>query len=225
MRIINKTITSIFLLLATSISLAMEKQQSNQRKSNPIEIRNGEQSSYSSYLSSSLAYAVSSFDSATNTIMNIVSDDAAFKKLGWPPNDSIAQQELEKSKSIYDRHNKSFKNYGTYPEYQEDCDAINRRTNYCQRVLVALYNDTILNRVERGKLALHCLQHHGQALNEFDKSKFVYFVTEEQKKIKNDTQNIDQEFQNLTLVSKDNELLNNLLKQSIKKEEQRKNKK
>jgi hypothetical protein len=219
MNVINKTIMSIFFVLATVISFAMEE------RSKPIDMRKTS-SDWSSYIGSGLTTgfncAVSSFDSLTSTVINTVSDTAAFKKLGWPPDDATAQQELERSKTIYKQHNEMFKKYAEYPQYYENYDAINRRAQYCQRVLLALHNDTILNRLDRGKFALHCLQYHSQALNDFQKTEFLYFVKEEQKKIKTETQNIEQELSDLTIVSKTNELLNNLVEQTVKKQQEKK---
>jgi len=197
------------------------------KKSQPLTITNKVSSDYSSYLTGISAglnhvsdYVASSLGSLSTTVMNQISDEAAFKKLGWPPEDKDAQQELERSKLLYERHNKSFKSYDEYFEYKNDADAINRRTQYCQRVIWALYNNTIPNHADRPKLALHCLLHHKQVLNAFDTSKFLHFIQKDQERTKHDTKKVDQELEHLTIVPDDNELLNELLNQTIKQKEE-----
>jgi hypothetical protein len=191
--IINNVIINSFLLLVSAALLAMENKSG---ASQPIEIKQTQQS-YSSYVSNSFAGGLtclaSSVGSLTNTVVNALSDDAAFQKLGWPPENLIAKDELKRSQDIYKRHNESYKNYKAYIEYDDDCAFINRRTDYCQRALSALYNDTIINRADRIKLAMHCLKHHSQVLNSFDTNKFVDIVKNEQEKIKGYTITTDQE--------------------------------
>jgi len=227
MNIGNTIIISSFFIIST-LSLAMETALS---KSQSMPINNGLPSGqpYNSYLNLGTFLAgfnhlsdcvASSLDSLSNTITNQISDEAAFRKLGWPLSDEIARQELEKSTLLYKRHNDSFKVFDEYFEYTNDCNAINRRTQYCQRVLWALYNNTILNHADRPKLALHCLQHHKQVLNDFDKSKFLFFVQIYQEKTKQDVKQLDQDMLHLTIVPHDNDLLNELLNQTIKQKEE-----
>ena len=89
-----------------------------------------------------------------------------------------------------------------------------------QRVLFALYTNTIVNHADRAKLALHCLVHHKAVLNDFDKSKFLFFIQKDQKKTKLDIKTVDQGLEHLTIVPNDNDLLNDLLNQTIKQKEE-----
>lgn len=231
MSISNKIMLSMSLVSITIISLAMEN-EIELNKSQPLAIPTKVSSDYSSYLTGISAgfnhvsdYVASSLGSLSTTVMNQISDEAAFKKLGWPLSDQIAREELEKSKVLYERYNKSFKSYDEYFEYANDANAINRRTHYCQRVIWALHKNTIPNHADRPKLALHCLQYHKQVLNDFDKSQFLFFIQKDQEKTKLDTKKVDQELEHLTIVPDDNELLNELLNQTIKQKEEEQKKK
>src|SRR5438128_7995407 len=169
MSIGNKINLSGLLVIITTAASAMEQQ--------PLAIA-GKSSSPEVGLSSYLYGCVSnSLDSLSSTVINTCSDYAAFRKLGWPPLDLIAQQELEKSKTMYERVNKSIQTQISYPTFLDDCNAITRRNAICQRVLVALdnYPDAL-------NLALFCIQHHRRILNEFDLSRFLAFVNKEQEK-------------------------------------------
>lgn len=222
MSIATKLLLSYCLVIMSNITLAMNEEK---KVSSAITISGdsslGQFVEYSSYVS---GWVSNSFDSLKTTVNNFVYDDAAFKKLGWPKNDIEAQQELAKSNEIYIRVNNFLKNNQSYPEYEEDCNAINRRTQYCQRVLVALNNNTIPKDSDRVSLALHCLKHHKQVLNDFDKSKFLLSIQLDQEKIKSNAKEIDQELAKITIVPEDNDLLNNLLEQTYLIKEQEKQK-
>jgi hypothetical protein len=202
MSIDNKIILSGLLVLNTAV-VAMEKPLATLSKSS------GQSSGLTSYLS---GYVTSSFDSITNTITNTMSDYAAFRKLGWPPSDEVAMQELEKSKIIYTRVNESIQKQSHYEAFLEDCNAITRRTVICQRVLLALdsYPDAL-------NLALFCIQHHRRVMNEFDLSRFLAFVNKEQNRSTKGAQDVYQELAKVMVMPNDNELLKDFIKQSTPK--------
>jgi hypothetical protein len=211
MSINNKIIVIGFFVLLNTLSVAMEKTE-------PLAISSSasEQSLSGFYIpipSFSDAYGAvaSSLESFKNTVTNSISDDAAFKKLGWPLLDAIAQQELQTSKSLYKRVNEAIQNRTDYPTFLEDCGFINRRNLYCQRVLQALptHPDAV-------NLALFCMQHHKSVMNDFDKSRFLLFVNVGQEKTKKGTQEIDLELAKLTIVPENNALLDNLFEQTVR---------
>jgi hypothetical protein len=204
MNIDNKIILSGLLVLNTAV-VAMEKPLVTLSKSS------GQSSGLTSYLS---GYVTSSFDSITNTITNTMSDYAAFRKLGWPPSDEVAMQELEKSKIIYTRVNESIQKQIHYEVFLEDCNAITRRTVICQRVLLALdsYPDAL-------NLALFCIQYHRRVMNEFDLSRFLAFVNKEQNRSTKGAQDVYQELAKVMVLPNDNELLKDFIKQSIPKKD------
>lgn len=130
----------------------------------------------------------SSFGSVSSTLTNQLSDAAAFKKLGWPPEDDVAQKELQKSIAVYKRVNAALQSHILdYPECEADHSFISRRYQYCQRALNVLnsYPDSV-------NLALYCLQYHKQVMNDFDLKRFLTFVTLHEEAIKKNTLSIDQ---------------------------------
>lgn len=155
-----------------------------------------------------------SFDSLKNTVTNFASDYYAFRKLGWPPSDFIAQEELKKSKELYARVNDSIQTHSTYEALLSDYNAITRRNAVCQRVLLALdnYPDAL-------NLALFCIQHHRPVMNDFDISRFLAFVTKEQEKSTKGMQEAYQELAKVMILPNDNQLLNNFFKQNSSKTE------
>lgn len=206
MSIGNKINLSGLLVIITTAASAMEQPPLPIARAIPSK-SSPEQNGFSSYLYGCVS---NSFDSLSSTVINTCSDYAAFRKLGWPPLDLIAQQELEKSKAMYERVNKSIRTQVSYPTFLEDCNAITRRNAICQRVLVALdnYPDAL-------NLALFCIQHHRRILNEFDLSRFLAFVTKEQEKSNKGAQDVYQELSKVMVLPNDNELLNLFVKQSI----------
>ena len=215
MSIISRVIISSFLGLVVTMSWAMEKQQETPVQSLSFYC--------SGILATGLEIAAGSFDSLKNTVVNALSDEAAFLKLGWPENNNSSRQELEKCKLIYLRHNEQSKNGQKYEEYHNDCAFINRRSQYCQRALNAILNNTITHSLDRVTLALHCLKYHQQVLNDFTKSSFVYFVSTENEQIKNSTQKTDQDLINLkNLFENNQELLQNIDSDQLKKDEEKK---
>lgn len=208
MSINTAKVISGFLALITALSSAMDQEQ-------PFAILSKSLPEQQLGLSSYLYGCVSgSFDSLSNTIVNTVSDSAAFRKLGWPPSDALAQQELEKSKVIYKRVNDSIQTQISYSAFLDDCTAITRRNTICQRVLVALdnYPDAL-------NLALFCMQHHRQVLNEFDFLRFLAFVNKEQSKSTQSAQAVCKELTKIMVFPNNNELLNNFVKQSTSHKE------
>jgi hypothetical protein len=189
MSIIGKAIMSSFLVLVTTAFLASEKNVQKEQ-------------SYIEYISGNLAGGLVSLgknlDSLKNTVVNAMSDDAAFLKLGWPTDNQIAKQELQKCKEIYARYDASSKKCEISMEHKEDCAFIERRTSYCKRVLSALQNNTIPNCADRPKLALHCLTHHEKVLNQFDKETFFKIVGMEQRKAEEEAQQVNQQLQKIT---------------------------
>ena len=196
----------VFIIISTN-ALAMDS--SGSEKSSPEQLM-----FYLPSLTEMSESLVTNWNSLKSTVTNSVSDDAAFRKLGWPPSDPIAQEELRKSKAIYARVNFSIQNHAQHETFLEDCSAINRRTAYCQRALGALpyHSDGV-------GLAMFCLNNHQVLMNPFDLSRFLLFVNERQLKTKQGARVVDQELSKLKIVPKDNKLLNNLLKQSFPKEE------
>lgn len=201
MSIGNKINLSGLLVIITTVASAMEQR--------PLAIpsKSSPEVGLSAYLYDKVS---GSFDSLSNTVTNACSDYAAFKKLGWPPSDPVAQQELERSKAIYEKVNKSIQTQILHETFLEDCNAITRRNAICQRVLVALdnYPDAI-------NLALFCINHHRRILNEFDLSRFLAFVNKEQEKSNKGAQDVYKELSRVMVLPNDNELLNRFVKQSI----------
>ena len=217
MSISNKIITSVFCMIVTTACLAMERSQSL------VIVEKSSPEPYTFYIPSFSDMSVSlatNWDSFRSTVTNSISDDAAFRKLGWPPTDQIACEELAKSKEIYKRVNDSIQKRIPYSTFLEDYNAINRRTLYCQRALQALSD-----RPDGVALAMFCMKHHQELMNAFDLSRFLLFVNEKQEKTKHGTQVVDRELSQLKIVPQDNELLNNLFKQSIPTTEEQKQKK
>ena len=188
MSIMSKVIMGSFLASVIATALASENDQNNQ--------------SYAEYISSNLAGGLvclgKNLDSLKNTMVNAISDDAAFLKLGWPPQNQTAQQELQKCKEVYARYDGLSKKCEVSIQYKEDCAFIERRTSYCKRVLSALHNNTVLNCADRPKLALHCLTHHEKVLNQFDKETFFEIVGMEQKKAEEEAQQVSQQLEKIT---------------------------
>ncbi|HLW72957.1 MAG TPA: hypothetical protein VKR54_02830 [Candidatus Babeliales bacterium] len=176
MRINNKIIMSSLLGLVTTVSFAMEDKSNLEKSLSEKSLSSEELQSSSSYFipipsfSGAFEYVSNSLDSLTTTLTNKLSDKAAFQKLGWPFPDKIACQELQKSKEMYGRVNGFYKNKESYSGYFEDLCAVSRRYEYCQRVILALHNNTIANDSDRATLALHCLEHHETVMNSFDKA-------------------------------------------------------
>lgn len=163
------------------------------------------------------------FGSLKETVYNYAWDDSAFKKLGWPPSDETAKEELKKTQDIYKRMNDYYQTRKMYDAFLEDRKAISRRYTYCQRVLEAL--PTIPKRSEALELATFCLKYHYNAMNDFDKSNFLLFVTMEKEKSTQEVKKADLELAQLTIVPDDNELLKNLFDQTIEKIESKKDSK
>lgn len=216
---------------ATVSAMELEKSQ-DAKRTRPKDILNRpvESSSPSYSFSFSLptfATVGNGVNSLVTTINNYWYDEEAFKKLGWPTHDKIAQQELANTLVIYKRINSYFQTRELYDDLTEDRRAIGRRYGYCQRVLEAL--PQIAKRSEALELATFCLKHHGEAMNNFVKSEFLLFVAVETNKSTQEVQKADSEVAQLKIVPEGNELLNNLFlqtaRETLKKEEEEKKRK
>lgn len=208
---------SSFVIVMSATLCAMEKQLEKSQelhKSESWEIINKSASEDSPpyTLSFSLPTAkdlLNGVNSITATVNNYMYDTEAFKKLGWPIDDIIAKQELEKTQEIYKRVNESLQNRTTYSDFMKDYDFINRRQAYCQRVLQALPNHP-----QGVVLALFCLKNHRAAMHSFDLIRFLVFIEGELEKFKK----IGAEFSLLTILpEEDNQLLNKLFEQTLLK--------
>lgn len=211
----NKIITTLFFITITTNIFAMERSQ-------PLAIPDkSSPEPYSFYiptLADTYTSVTNSLDSLKNTVTNFASDYYAFRKLGWPPSDLIAQEELKKSKELYARVNNSIQTHSTHETLPSDYNAITRRNAVCQRVLLALdnYPDAL-------NLALFCIQYHRPVMNDFDISRFLAFVTKEQEKSTKGMQEAYQELAKVMVLPNDNQLLNNFFKQNGSKPESEKN--
>src|SRR6185369_17734452 len=107
---INKKIICSFLVVTGAMIYAMEeKLEKSQelKKSQSLEIINKSCSEDSPpyTFSFSLPTLTAIGSSVVATVNNFMYDTEAFKKLGWPITDKIAQQELEKTQEVYKRVN------------------------------------------------------------------------------------------------------------------------
>ena len=198
---------SSFLIAMSAVSLgAMEQQLEKSqefKKSQPLPIVKKQSPSL-------LEYASSCMGSCYSTVTNYVSDEAAFKKLGWPPLDEIAIQELAMTKEIYNKVTDAVENNQPYDDFLKDYNTINNRQYYCQRVLQALPSHP-----QAVELALFCLTHHSPAMHSFDLTRFGFFLQREQEKAKK----VGAEFSRLTLPI-DNPTLENLFEQTARKKQE-----
>jgi hypothetical protein len=230
---INKVMISVFFIVINSMACAMELEKSQDvKRTRPKDIVN--RSAESSSPAYSLSFGVPSVASLLNGASSLVTtfnnywyDEEAFKKLGWPENDEVAQGELVKTLAIYDRVNAYFQTRKAYIDLVEDRRAIGRRYGYCQRVLETL--PQIPKRAEALELATFCLKYHSQAMNDFIKSDFLLFVSVETGKSTRETQKAVSEVAQLKIVPENNVLLNDLALQTarevVKKEEEEKKRK
>lgn len=215
---------SVFLLAVTTTVLPMEQEKPNTTQ--PLTIIQSSLGSYSGILSDGLNYVsecvATSFDSLSNTITNQMSDEAAFKKLGYPGRDKTSREEITKFQSVYQRRQKMIGK--AYPERVNDDAFISRRVQYIQRVLYALHNNTIANSTDRPKLALHCIQYHQQILNPLDTEELKYFITAEQEKIKQHTKKVDEDAKKLPITFNNSEALKEFVDQQMREKEEQKRK-
>lgn len=96
-----------------------------------------------------------SASSLARTVKNAISDDEAFRLLGWPLSDQRAQQELSRIIKIY----QSVQIETNSEKRQENLRTIVNRTEYLLRVYSALPN-----RGDGVQLVEFCLTHHQPAL-------------------------------------------------------------
>jgi hypothetical protein len=201
----NKKIMCSFLVVTSAMVSAMEEQlQKSQelKTSQSLEIihKSCSEDSPPYTFSFSLPTVTGAVSSLAATYNNYMYNTEAFKKVGWPTTDKIAQQELEKSQEIYKR---ALQNSGSRDDYA----FINRRQAICQRVL-----DELPDHPQGLQLALFCLTHHRAVMTPVDMTRFLDFVQEQQEKSKK----ADVEFSRLTILpEEDNQLLKNLLKQTL----------
>jgi hypothetical protein len=124
-------------------------------------------------------YAASSLKSFTETVNNKLSDEAAFKKLGWPRSDTKAEAELQTCINNYEFFEKLISNLEySSTEYSNLESYINRRREYLKRVMVAL--PTFINSIE---FATHCLEFHLRIMHGFEEKFFRTFLTKRQQAV------------------------------------------
>lgn len=213
---INKKIVCSFLVAMSVIVSAMEEKLAKSQELNNSqswELVKSQENSPSYTFSFSVPTVKDIMNSAINTFNNYWWDEEAFKKLGWPTNDKVAQQELAATLMIYARMNKYFKTRDKYDDLLEDRRLIGRRTDYCRRVLEAL--PLIPKRAEALELATFCLNNHSQAMNDFIKTDFLLFVDLEKGKSIQEVQKADSELAKLKIVPDDNALLDKLFQQTV----------
>lgn len=212
---INKVIVYGFFVVMSAALYAMEEKLERSqelKKSQSLAMVN--KSSDVSVSPYTLSFSLPTFTTISNSVSSLTAtvnnywyDTEAFKKLGWPKDDILAQQELEKTQEVYRRMTESLQNRVTYNDFMEDYNFINRRQQYCQRVLQALPNCP-----QGVELALFCLKHHRAAMNSFDLTRFLIFVEAEQEKSKQ----VGAEFSLLTILpEEDNQSLDKLFKQTL----------
>ncbi len=118
--------------------------------------------------------------SATETFNNAASNDAAFRKLGYPVSDPIAQLELTKSLGKYNTIAKE-------PIFElrcKDLETIGNRVNYLIRVYKCLYpTETTygkcLPRPDGVLLVEHCMEHHLSVMPDPLKNLFKQYLNEQ----------------------------------------------
>jgi hypothetical protein len=126
-------------------------------------------------------YVSNSWGSFTETVKNRASDDAAFSKLGWPPSDPVAQNELKKTLDKY-------KDVVTEPIFElrcKDLDTICNRVNYLIRVYKALYPTEssygkCMPRSDGVPLVKHCMKQHLGVIPDPLKSLFSQYLMEKE---------------------------------------------
>jgi hypothetical protein len=193
---INKVMVYVFFIMTTATLSAMELEKSKKMNESPSRNSPG-----------LFEYIGNCAVSGYNTVNNYLSEEAAFKKLGWPPSDVVAQKELKDTLAIYQKFNNAAKNNQMYAEFENDNETINNRRYYCQQVLTALHRHP-----QAVELALFCLQHHKPAMNFFDLTRFGTFVKKELEK----SQKVGAEFSKLTILPEEtNQLLDQLYEQTL----------
>ena len=216
---INKVMVYVFCVLMSTTVCAMEKELVNSqeltRSGSSVVMNKSSDFSVSPYtFSFSIPTVTEAVGSLTATYNNYMYNTEAFKKIGWPITDKIAQQETEKSQEIY---KKALQNAATMSDYA----FINRRQAICQRVL-----DELPDHPQGLQLALHCVQCHRAAMTPVDLTRFLSFIEEQREKSKK----VDAEYSQLTILPEgDNQLLDNLFNQTLlvknySKEEEKKRK-
>lgn len=108
-------------------------------------------SNSSSWTINPFSLITSAASSLVATVHNKLSDEAALKKLGFPPNDSYAETGLAECKTLYANVTNSPKSHQT-KELLERCL---RRTEYATRVFCILPK-----RPDFHEVILHCTDHH-----------------------------------------------------------------
>jgi hypothetical protein len=205
---INKKIVCSFLVVTSVMSSAMEKElEKSQELSKSQPLTKSSENSPPYVFSFSLPTVTGAVSSLTATYNNYMYNTEAFKKLGWPITDKIAQEELEKTQETYKRVNDCLQKRITNPDCKNDYDFINRRQAICQRVL-----DGLPDHPQGVDLALFCLKHHRTAMTPVDLTRFLVFVEEQQEKSKR----VGAEFSLLTILpEEDNQSLDKLFKQTL----------
>jgi len=121
-------------------------------------------------------------NSLYETVKNEFSDYEAFKKLGWPVDDPIAQQELQKTAAVYSK----VLHLDNRPELADTLDRICRRTKILMRAFLSLPSRT----VDKCQFAAHCILHHRWAMFPLLLTLFENFIEEEKMAAQTASKNI-----------------------------------
>ena len=116
-------------------------------------------------------YLVDGANSLYETAKNEFSDYEAFKKLGWPVDDPVAQQELQKTTVMYSKELR----LDNRQELAETLDRMCRRTKILMRAFLSLPSRT----VDKCQFAAHCILYHRWAMFPLLLTLFENFIEEE----------------------------------------------
>jgi len=138
--------------------------------------------------------AANGLKSATDTVTNKVSDEAAFKKLGWPPSDTTAEAELNTCLANYATFKTLTLNFECFQQEYVELEAfINRRRDYLRRAIIAFPTlDKGIDGTEGTGFATHCLKHHICIMHSFEEGRIRAFLGKKQRASKNVDQMISQ---------------------------------
>jgi hypothetical protein len=164
----SKAVLILLFSLITHFSFSMDKSP------NTIVVENPSQIPQSSNIGSPpvsafgcvMSFVASSLESLGTTVKNKLSDEEAFKKLGWPRGDVTAEMELTITLKAYVG---IAENNGNHQEYIE---RIARRTEYLMRLLRVIES----NKTNESLFVKHCLDHHRSAMPEFLRILFQKYV-------------------------------------------------